>query len=460
MGGERGDGPAGDGIHAATGRAARVDSRRPGDAGRGLAGGRGDLRERHRHRRRDLRDGGPGLGRWDAAHLPTPASSRSRRSRRRLDRRLGGVGSGGLRRRRRAHRVRRRGRPRPWRRSPAARRDGRASENAGIWTIQTGIFPENEPEPRPPPRLRLPSARRAGKTRTDARPLARRRPAARTPQRRRRPPRAPVTGPLTNPTAPPRRAVRRGAGARRGNASPPPAVRADIRTVVRMFGGESWCCSTHTRSTRSGWRGPSSGAHVLVAEDATRLASLPSPDGRSRPDAHPRRARPGSRSCASGTWRSSLGTTEDAVELRAADAAHGRLVQTRRQGRVVFYRLATDFPNRCWSTACASSIALYRASASRRWTRDGPHRHHGTPAPWAWRRTSVSAPTVTATADHAAQFRDRSGSASSLAVPVVASTAHVRRPARLRACRTSRRRAGSPRSSGTVDLHLRRRGRS
>jgi len=146
MGGERGDGPAGDGIHAATGRAARstvgVRAMRAGDwpavaeiYAQGIATGDATFETEV-----------PAWDRWDAAHLPghrlvaeldgavvgwTAVSAVSGRC----------VYAGVV-----EHSVyvaqSARGRG-VGRRLLAALTE--STENAGIWTIQTGIFPENEP---------------------------------------------------------------------------------------------------------------------------------------------------------------------------------------------------------------------------------------------------------------------------------------------------------------------------
>ena len=55
-----------------------------------------------------------------------------------------------------------------------------SSERAGIWTLQTGVFPENEPSLGLLRAVRLPSARHPGANRPAARRLARRGPAGAT----------------------------------------------------------------------------------------------------------------------------------------------------------------------------------------------------------------------------------------------------------------------------------------
>jgi len=101
-------------------------------------------------------------------------------------------------------------------------------------------------------------------------------------------------------------------------------------------------------------------AHVLVAEDAARLASLLSLM------ADPVRSRLldaldlVGELCV-GDLALVLGTTEDAVGYGLRILRTAGLVQTRRAGRVVYYRLATDFPEPLLEHCLRQLVALSRA---------------------------------------------------------------------------------------------------
>ena len=115
------------------------------DASGGLGGGRRHLTRKASRPGRDVRDRRADLARW--ARRP-PLRAPPRRTARRRHRRLGGARARlralRVRRRGRGQRLRRRARPGPRRRpSPSRARCVERAENAGIWTVQTGIFPEN-----------------------------------------------------------------------------------------------------------------------------------------------------------------------------------------------------------------------------------------------------------------------------------------------------------------------------
>ena len=134
----------------------RVPARNPCQPGRGRAHQADDRRARRRRAghlpgrawtgQRQLRDPRPGLGRPSTA----PGCPRTGTSPPRPARSLGWVAASAvsdrlrLRRRRRALHLRPPRRPRPRHRAPRCwPRSIGSTEAAGIWTIQTGIFPEN-----------------------------------------------------------------------------------------------------------------------------------------------------------------------------------------------------------------------------------------------------------------------------------------------------------------------------
>ena len=104
-------------------------------------------------------------------------------------------------------------------------------------------------------------------------------------------------------------------------------------------------------------------AHVLAAEDAARLASLLSLM------ADPVRSRVldaldlVDELCV-GDLALVLGTTEDAVGYGLRILRTAGLVQTRKAGRVVYYRLATDFPEPLLEHCLRQLVELSRAVSS------------------------------------------------------------------------------------------------
>jgi DNA-binding transcriptional ArsR family regulator len=104
-------------------------------------------------------------------------------------------------------------------------------------------------------------------------------------------------------------------------------------------------------------------AHVLPAEDAARLASLLSLM------ADPVRSRVldaldlVDELCV-GDLALVLGTTEDAVGYGLRILRTAGLVQTRKAGRIVYYRLATDFPEPLLEHCLRQLVELSRAVSS------------------------------------------------------------------------------------------------
>ena len=160
----------------------------------------------------------------------------------------------------------------------------------------------------------------------------------------------------------------------------------------------------------------------ISAEDATRLSSLLIAAGGPGPDRGSCTRWTWSRSCASVTWRSRWTSARTAVSYALRMLRTAGFVQTRRQGRVVFYRLADRFPEPLLEHCLRELISLSRVASGGGGLRDdrprvgmaGGHMDHG------------------GHGDHAEpSSATASGGACCWPLPVVASTQHVRRPARL-----------------------------